>query len=327
SLADACALVAARARLMEALPAAGAMVAVRAGEAEMRAALGEQPGVPVEVASVNGPSAVVISGDEDAVLEVAAGFAARGRKTRRLRVSHAFHSPHMDPVLADLRRAAEGLSYAPPEIPVVSTRTGELVPAERLCSPDYWVEQARHAVRFADAVTTLAGLGVTTFLELGPDGALSAAAADTLGEEAEAAAIPVLREDRTEETTLVAALARLHLRGGDVDWPAYFAGTAARRVDLPTYPFQHGSYWPQPAGRQGLPEERARPDSWRYRVSWTALSEPAGDPLSGCWLLVTTPGDGELAGRLATALRTHGAEVRELELDPEEADPADLAGT
>ncbi|WP_216216671.1 type I polyketide synthase [Amycolatopsis aidingensis] len=322
SLADACTLVAARARLMEALPATGAMVAVRASERELHAALAELPAGSVEIASVNGPSAVVIAGDEDAVLEVAAGFAARGRKTRRLRVSHAFHSPHMDPVLAELRWTAEGLSYAQPAIPVVSTRTGEPLPAELLCSPGYWVEQARHSVRFADAVTTLAGLGATTFVELGPDGSLSAAAADTLGAEADAALIPVLREGRPEEAALATALARIHLRGGTVDWPGYFAGSGARRVDLPTYPFQHETYWPQPSGRQ-----RGREHSWRYRIGWTTLPEPAPGQLTGHWLLVTTPEGGERAERLATALRERGAEVRELELDTDRTGPAELAGT
>ena len=151
SLEDACALVAARARLMQALPGGGAMCAIAAPEAEVAAALAGTGGV--SVAAVNGPASVVISGDAEAVAEVAAGFAARGVRVKELRVSHAFHSARMDPILDELGRVAGGLSYRAPAVPWAGALTGELVSE---CGPGYWVRQAREAVRYADAVRTLA---------------------------------------------------------------------------------------------------------------------------------------------------------------------------
>ncbi|MEV0375979.1 type I polyketide synthase, partial [Streptomyces sp. NPDC050636] len=238
SLADACALVAARGRLMQQLPAGGAMVAIRAAEEEVLPLLGQG----VSIAAVNGPSSVVVSGAEDAVLAVAAHFEGEGRKTARLRVSHAFHSPLMEPMLEEFRAVVARLSFGTPTIPVVSNLTGRLAEPEQLCSADYWVRHVREAVRFADGIRALGSEGVTRFLELGPDGVLSAMARESAPEEAVLA--PVLRRDRPEETTLLGALAQLYVRGTSVDWAALFAGTGARWVDLPTYAFQHERYWP-----------------------------------------------------------------------------------
>ncbi|GFJ85362.1 type I polyketide synthase [Phytohabitans houttuyneae] len=307
SLEDGCRLVSARASLMQALPAGGAMVALRAAESDVLPLLTEG----VSIAAVNGPSSVVVAGDEAAVLAVASRF----EKATRLRVSHAFHSPLMEPMLDDFRAVVSGLTFAQPAIPVVAG--GDVT------DPEYWVRHVRDTVRFADAVTALGG---ATVVEIGPDGTLSALTGG----------VPVLRKDRSEEAAFLTALARLHVTGVSVDWAPAFAASGARRVDLPTYPFQHQRFWPDSAGmaypagqdpvdaafwlaveRQdvtslsgalGLDGEtlaalvpalsawRARRraestvDSWCYREWWKPLTGLSGSTLTGSWLVVA-PGD------------------------------------
>ncbi|WP_436762367.1 SDR family NAD(P)-dependent oxidoreductase [Streptosporangium sp. V21-05] len=299
SLQDAANLVVARGRLMQALPAGGAMVALQATEAEVLPLL---PGT-VSVAAVNGPNAVVISGDEAAVTEISAHFAALGRKTRRLRVSHAFHSPLMEPMLQDFRRIAETITYRPPSIPVVSNLTGEPVTD---FSADYWVRHIREAVRFADGLTYLHSHGVRTFVELGPDGVLSAMGQDSADD---SLFLPTLRKERPEVTALYAAVATAYTRGALPDWAAVLGGRG-RRVDLPTYAFQRQRYWLEPP--QTPPAERA--GAWRYRVEWRPVSETGTPVLNGTWLLAATD-DEPLADACEAAVRRHGAEVVRISAD------------
>ncbi|WP_186581997.1 type I polyketide synthase, partial [Streptomyces sp. BK340] len=240
SLENACALVAARGRLMEALPEGGAMLAVEATEDEVRPVLDEF----TSVAAVNGPSSVVVSGAQDAVESIRSHFEVLGRRVTPLRVSHAFHSPLMDPMLEDFRAVVAGLSFSAPEIPLVSNVTGELASSELVCDPEYWVRHVRETVRFADGVSTLSEAGATAFLELGPDSVLTALTAVCVDDSA-VVAVPALRKDRTEEQALVSGLARLHVSGAGLDWTSLFDRTGARRVDLPTYAFQRDRYWPE----------------------------------------------------------------------------------
>ncbi|MYQ80502.1 type I polyketide synthase [Streptomyces sp. SID4923] len=247
SLTDAAELVAARGRLMQDLPAGGVMVAVAASEAEVLPLLSGEAGL----AAVNGPSAVVVSGAESATSAVAEHFEALGRRTKRLSVSHAFHSPLMEPMLDAFREVAETLSYAAPSIRVVSHVTGTEATAEQLTSPEYWVGHVRDAVRFADGVAHLADQGVTRFVELGPDAVLSALTEAIAPVTSQTLTVPALRKGRPEVSTLLAALARLHVAGPRVAWEALLDGRGARRVELPTYAFGRTTYWldaPEPIG-------------------------------------------------------------------------------
>ncbi|MFF3129446.1 type I polyketide synthase [Streptomyces sp. NPDC057908] len=266
SLEDAATLVAARGRLMQAMPAGGAMVSLQATEDEVLPLLGER----VSIAALNGPQSTVVSGDEDAVLAIAAHFGAEGRKTKRLRVSHAFHSPHMDDALDEFRTVAAGLAFHPAGIAIVSDVTGRIAEPGELSDPEYWVRHLRQTVRFLDGTRSLQDQGVTTFLELGPDGVLSGMAQECLDGEGHAC-VPALRRNRNEPQTLLRAMAELHVRGPHVDWASYFEGTAARRVDLPTYAFQHQEFWPRPQLRQpGGPEEHVVQDRAQARF-WEAV--------------------------------------------------------
>ena len=299
SLGDAVTVVAARARLMQALPSGGVMVAVEASEAEVVPALV----AGAEIAAVNGPASVVLSGDEEPVLAVAARWKEQGRRTRRLSVSHAFHSHRMEPMLAEFGEVLASVSYGEPRVPIVSS----VVEGGDVTDPAYWLRNAREAVRFADAVER-AGTGV--FLELGPDAVLTAL---TDG------ALPLLRKGRPETVTLVDGLAR---SGADVDWAAFFAATGARPADLPTYPFQRSRFWPETHGRP--PADRAA--SWRYRVRWEPVRVTPDAILTGRWIVAvpaTRAGD-PLVTAVLRGLADRGVNAVELGV-PDLPDRARLA--
>ncbi|MFB8183499.1 SDR family NAD(P)-dependent oxidoreductase, partial [Streptomyces sp. NPDC055966] len=249
SLKAACALVAARGRLMQELPSGGAMFAVEATEDEVRPLL--EGHTDAGIAAVNGPRSVVVSGAEDVVTDIAARLAADGRRTTRLRVSHAFHSPLMEPMLDAFREVAAGITYEAPRMAVISNVTGRAAAGGELQDPEYWVRHVREAVRFADGVRWLAEHGADRFLEVGPDGTLTAMAQSCLPDAETTLFVPVLRKDRAEDETLLDAVARAFAHGLPVDWPRLFDGTGARTVPLPTYPFQRRRFWPGPPALLG----------------------------------------------------------------------------
>ncbi|MEU6162543.1 type I polyketide synthase, partial [Streptomyces sp. NPDC047130] len=362
SLDDACRLVSARGRLMDALPSGGAMLAVEVAEDGLELPDG------VDLAAVNGPTSITVSGDADAVGALEERLRSEGVRVKRLVVSHAFHSHLMEPMLDEFAAVAKSLTYHAPTIPVVTTAPGDMA------GPDYWVGQIRQPVRFADAIASL-DAGRTRFLELGPDGVLCAPAQQSAGE---GVFVPSLRKDRDECESVTAALGRLWVAGVEVDWSALLP--EGRPVELPTYAFQRERYWPEPAvdttqagaaGHRdedearfweavehedlagladtiGLPDtpehldsvlpalsawrrsrrEEARIESLRYRVTWTPLSglprasASTADP-TGTWLLV-----GEHRPAVATALRAAGADVRETTGDTAglRAAPRDVTG-
>ena len=247
TLPEACVVVAARGSLMQALPSGGAMIAIQASEDEVTPLLSTGVGI----AAINGPTSIVVSGEEGPALEVAAHFEERGRRVKRLTVSHAFHSALMNPMLPEFRTVTAGVGYAQPTIPIVSNVTGQLATAEQVASPDYWVEHVRAAVRFCDGVRTLAEHGVTTFVELGPNGVLTGMAQGCLDDTDGVVFAPALRKDKPEPHAVLAALGALWTRGAGVDWAAQFAGTDASDVDLPTYAFDHKHYWLTRSGSGG----------------------------------------------------------------------------
>ncbi|MET8909929.1 type I polyketide synthase [Micromonospora sp. NPDC004551] len=292
SLADAAALVAARARLMQALPAGGAMLAVRASADEVAPLLDGR----VALAAVNGPASVVLSGDEDAVLAAGERLAAAGRRTRRLRVGHAFHSARMDDMLADFRVVAEKLSWHPPTLPLVSDRTGALLTAAQATDPGYWVEHVRDTVRFQAGVATLAAAGTGTYLEIGPDAALTPLARECLPDAEPAAFVPLARRELPEAAGLLTALAAVDLRGAAIRWAALFDGTGAARIDLPTYAFQHERFWPAPM----LLDLTPRPADPADGEFWAAAE--GGDPAALAGVLGLDADSSDALGDLLPAL-------------------------
>ncbi len=290
SLDDAAKLVTARGALMGGLPEGGAMLAIEATEAEAGAAI-EGRERELAIAAINGPTATVLSGTEQAIGEAQALFKEKGRKTKRLAVSHAFHSPLIEPMLAPFEALARELDYRAPEIPIVSNLTGELLDAEQATDPAYWVAHARQPVRFADAIATLQRQGATTYIELGPDPVLSAMAAECLApQEAGLSFAATMREGRAEPETLIGALASAHASGIALDWEAFFEGSAARRVPLPTYPFQRKRYWLSSQGASASAAALGQEDP-EHPLLGAVLDDPQGEglALSGRLSLATHP--------------------------------------
>lgn len=249
SLEDALNLIAERGRLMQSLPAGGAMAAISASEAEVSRALAEITG-GVSIAALNGPAQTVISGPAVAVQTACDAFAARGVRCDKLPVSHAFHSTLVDPVLAAFEASAGSVDLKAPRIRLISNLTGSLASADDVTRPTYWRQHVRQPVRFQDGVRTLASLDPQVVMEIGPQPVLLSFAQETLGEgAADIALIPTLRRSRPDVDQLAAALGSLFLAGASLDWRAVWSTASARLLDLPTYPFQREACWFTPAPR------------------------------------------------------------------------------
>jgi malonyl CoA-acyl carrier protein transacylase/surfactin synthase thioesterase subunit/aryl carrier-like protein len=261
SLEHGCKLVAARGQMMAALPEGGAMIAIEASESE----LVSHP--EVELAGINGPRSIVVSGEVQAVLAVATHFQAIGRRTKRLQVSHAFHSRRMAPMLDAFTAVARTIDYRPPRIPIAANLHGEIASPEQLCDPDYWVRQICAPVRFHGCVAAVERLGARVIIELGPRGVLTPMTSECLSPAASehVVLVPSLRSDRQEPETLLAAVGTLHCHGGSVDWPALFGPHECARVTLPGYAFVRERHWLDiEAAPAQLP---ARPSSGRHALA------------------------------------------------------------
>ncbi|WP_405808596.1 type I polyketide synthase [Streptomyces sp. NBC_00210] len=338
SLADGAALVAARGRLMQQLPAGGAMVSVQATEDELRADLAALAG-RVEIAAVNGPASVVVAGDEDAVVGLAERWREHGRKTKRLRVSHAFHSPHMEPMLDEFRAVAAGLTYLTPRIPLVSNVLGRIATGDEMAGPDYWVRHARREVRFLDGMRALEEHGVRVYLEIGPDGVLSTMGRDSVTTDG-SLFVPAARAGKAEPRTLTSALGELHVRGVPVDWRRVCADPGGRRVPLPPYAFRRERYWlTAPTGSRDLGAAGLGPVDHPLLGAVVARADAGELLLTGRLSALTQPwlADQRLHGTVVAPPTTHlelalragaesGAErVAELRLEAPLALPADGA--
>ncbi len=236
-------LIAARGRFMQSLPAGGEMVSVLADEAAVAASIARYPD-DVAIAAVNGPQSIVISGQGAIIQQVVADLQAQGIKTRQLMVSHAFHSPLMEPILQAFAHVADQITYAPPTQTIVSNVTGKAM-SDDLATPAYWVQHLRHAVRFADGMTTLQTMNIDTFVEIGPKPTLLGLGRGCLPPEYDAW-FPSLRPD-AEWLTLLASAAQMYVRGAEIDWAGFFMNPDGvrhyRKVALPTYPWRRQRYW------------------------------------------------------------------------------------
>jgi acyl transferase domain-containing protein/acyl carrier protein len=292
SLDDALALVAARAGLMQSLPRGGSMAAVAAAESIVRAAIGDQDG-KVAVAAVNAPEQVVISGESGAVDTVVARLADRGARATRLAVSHAFHSPLLEPMLDAFAAVASSIRCEPPRIAVISNVTGAVASGDDLITPQYWRRHAREAVRFATGAATLGSLGERIVLEVGPQPTLTSLARQTL-RDGDITWLASMRAGRGDRVTLLETAAALYVRGAAIDWEQVEGGAGRRKVALPTYPFQRQRYWVetsraterslaiapavfQPANRDAL-----------YEVAWPSkpIAADASVTGPGSWLVI-----------------------------------------
>ncbi|GAA1295063.1 SDR family NAD(P)-dependent oxidoreductase [Saccharothrix xinjiangensis] len=278
-LRDACALIAARGRLMQAMPEGGVMIALAAGEDEVAAKLAGREH-ELSLAAVNAPGAVVISGRADAAEAVAREFPSRS--VRRLKVSHAFHSPDVDGMLGEFRAVAERLDYRPAEIAVVSNVTGRIAGRAELSRADYWVRHVREPVRFHAGVRAAFAHGVSTFVETGPAPVLSGLVSRCLDDCPDVVAVPAHRPGTPATSTALAAVATAYVRGAPVDWAAVFDGTGDGVADLPTTPFQRQRYW--------APARRARRDRAEHPFLTTTTTLADGSRLClGALALSTHP--------------------------------------
>ena len=307
SLEDGAKLIAARGRLMQALPEGGVMCSIRADETQAREAIvGYED--RVSIAALNGRRQTVISGEGAAVAEIAERLENEGVKTTALTVSHAFHSPLMDPMLAEYEAVARGIRFSQPRIPFVSCVTGTLVSHE-VASADYWVRQVRSPVRFTDAMAALEEQEVTAFLEIGPQPVLTGMGRLCLAGE-DKVWLPSLRKDGSDWQTLLGSVARLHVHGRPIDWKGFTATDGHRLVGLPTYPFRRKRFWIDVAEHEtsvALPTERPLQEHL-YEVVWQKQPRAKNGkpgPAASNWIVMTDQGG--FGRALVDNLGKHGA--------------------
>ncbi|MEV6118878.1 SDR family NAD(P)-dependent oxidoreductase, partial [Streptomyces sp. NPDC052109] len=311
SLADAAAVVCLRSRALTELSGKGGMMSVALPAEEARALFADDR---LSVAAINSPTSTVVSGDPAALEELRADCEARGVRARPIAVDYASHSPHVTAVKDSLAALLAGIDPRATRTELYSTVTGQRLDPRELTG-DYWYTNLRRTVRFADAVRAALDAGIGTFLEISPHPVVAPGVQETVDAAgARAAVLSTLRRDDGGWPRFARSLAEAHVRGAGVRLAEVFAGTGARRVDLPTYAFQHRWYW--------LAEQAAsRSDRWRYRVEWRAAGAPERTGPDGEWLALV-PASGARRDWLETL--TAGLPVRTVTVDTEHADRATL---
>jgi acyl transferase domain-containing protein/acyl carrier protein len=304
-------LVAERGRLMQALPAGGAMAAVFAPEDDVAAAIAAWP--ELSLAAVNGPTDSVISGPAAALEAVLQALAVRGVKSRRLVVSHAFHSGLMEPMLDAFAAVVDPIELAAPHLPLISNVTGDVATAGLVACADYWRRHVRAPVRFAAGMQALHGLGCEAFVEIGPGATLIGLGQRNVPGDDEVW-VASLRKGQCERTQLLGAVGALFARGVAIDWAGLDAGRRPRSVALPTYPFERKRFWLDAGPVVATPRSQSvapAPDGVEigerlYQLAWRAAEPPAADHVApGRWIVLSDAGD--LAAALGAELVARGA--------------------
>jgi len=314
-------LVAARGRLMQALPVGGVMTSVMADEARVQAAI-ENVRDTVAIAAVNAPGQVVISGAEAAVAEISARLTADGIKTRALTVSHAFHSPLMKPMLADYERVVRSLKFSAPVIPLVTCVDGAIA-GEELTRPDYWLRQVMEPVRFVTGMKVLEAEGVGAYVEIGPHPVLIGMGRQCVVDESQSIWVPSLRKGADPWRTILDGVGRLYEHGADVDWHRFDAPYRRARVSVPAYAFGEREYWLRHVPVLGEVEASSAsvqdtPDSTSpqsYELAWQAQPAPTPKEPTGHWMLLADHSG--VGSGLAAAIEAGGGTATVVEAGPE----------
>ncbi|MGZ9235519.1 MAG: type I polyketide synthase, partial [Anaerolineales bacterium] len=241
SLEDGLKLIAERGRLMQSLPSGGKMSAVFAEQARVEEAL--KPFADhVSIAAINGPTNIVISGQGEVVDEICLSFQVQGVKTRPLNVSHAFHSPLVEPILDEFQRAASAITFHKPQLRLISNLTGQLAQEDTVTNAAYWRNHVREAVQFAPAIESLLKLNIDILVEVGPTPTLLGMTQRIPGAD-EKLSVPTLRQGKNDWTQILESLGKLFVHGLQINWNGFDRPYARKRITLPTYPFQRQRYW------------------------------------------------------------------------------------
>jgi malonyl CoA-acyl carrier protein transacylase len=309
SLEDGLKLIAARGKLMQALPSDGEMVALLTDEARATAAI-EPYAQFVSIAAINGPESVVISGRREAINAVCATLEASGIKTKKLKVSHSFHSPLMEPMLGEFERVARLVNFSSPQIKLLSNVTGTLA-TDEIATPEYWCRHITNPVRFAASMECLQQQGVEVFIEIGPKPILLGMARQCLPFH-QGLWLPSLRPEQDNWQQILQSLAALYVRGVNIDWSGFERDYQRNRVVLPTYPFQRQRYWIE---QQNLVTQQqitaTSIEDWFYQGKWELQeSKPKSQsPITArqspsTWLIFAD--QGELGKSLVLELEKEG---------------------